>query len=389
MGSIEAVCLDNGCPICGDPRIELLIELDNCVDSSGEGVKAAAATYYCENCQNFFKRYTSLDRSKKIMRDIYEDYVLHSINEHKETRVRFDLVKEGIPKSQHIFNYLISRVCFPDTGTFLDIGCHFGALLRVFHRYYPNWQLYGADISSRFEKEISNIGENSTYYSEGIPVECETKFSLIALTHVLEHMENLHSALHHIHGLLSNDGVLLIACNAAENNPLLALIFEQFYNFTESGIRALLASNGFQVVDFTSSWINKEIILLAKKLGKQYKVQSSCMAETYSPVEGQHYWRSLMKVIKEARDTIAIFGATYAGRWLAANVFDCAFFVDEDESKQGTHIDGVLVLAPDQVPVDMPVWLLFPSNMARRIADRLKPYTKGCFCLPPNFVMEI
>lgn len=377
------------CPLCNALSTEIVLSIENCVDSSGSIIQEKTSTYFCRDCQNFYKQYEDLSQAKIRMQGIYEEYVLHSVDNHQETSVRFDLDPRGIPKSQHIFNYIKPFIRDVKMGSVLDIGCHFGAFLKALKNDLPEWKLSGLDISERFRKEIESISPNSRFYLKNMPDQ-NKKFDLITLTHVLEHIENIPKLLSEIKSRLAQNGTFFIQCNDAENNPFLPLIFEQYYNFSAKGVTALLEQNGFRVLDIKNDWINKELTIVTKLFSSTHaETLQKPTPEVAAMTEKQRYWHALKSFIaaqQGSQQKVAIFGTTYASRWLGFNIDDSVVcYVDEDKQQCNQLIMDKPVVKPESVPEGISILMLFPDAIAQLISQRLQFQTQGIFCLPPHF----
>ncbi len=120
---------------------------------------------------------------------------LHSINESSAEMFAHEV--------KHLISYDAAR-----TGV-LDIGSGMGTFLLAAKKYYPN-NIAGLDVSVKmasFVKENIGVPVHITQYEEYFP---EVKYSLIHMSHVLEHVPNPNEWISHSRALLEPGGILVI-----------------------------------------------------------------------------------------------------------------------------------------------------------------------------------
>ncbi len=91
----------------------------------------------------------------------------------------------------------------------LDIGSGMGTFLLAAKEYYPR-NLAGLDVSEkmgRFVEENIGVKVHITQFTDYSP---EEKFSLVHMSHVLEHVPNPNEWLQHARKVLSEKGILVI-----------------------------------------------------------------------------------------------------------------------------------------------------------------------------------
>lgn len=90
----------------------------------------------------------------------------------------------------------------------LDIGCAYGSFLKEAKRYYT---VEGVDISS-YAVDIakSRFPDTKIWQSDLLSISEKKKYDVITCFDVIEHIPDIHGALHHLNNLLSNNGILII-----------------------------------------------------------------------------------------------------------------------------------------------------------------------------------
>jgi 2-polyprenyl-3-methyl-5-hydroxy-6-metoxy-1,4-benzoquinol methylase len=160
-----------------------------------------------------------------------------------------------------------------DFKNILDIGCSSGTLLKNISKLATTIIPYGIEMNDNYRKyvvkegivsdeHISNDDINSYYCGN------EEKFDFISIVHVIEHLFNPRLTLQSIYKLLSEEGILYIEVPNLKT-PYNNLTKEYFmiyhlYYFTEYTLKALLQSEGFEILK-EKQMSNTSICFVCKK----------------------------------------------------------------------------------------------------------------------------
>jgi SAM-dependent methyltransferase len=147
-------------------------------------------------------------------------------------------------------------------GVVLDCGCGAGDNAKMLKS--SGWTVVGITISSSEQKEADQYCEHVylANLERGLPPEIETKFNLVLMSHVLEHLAQPQVLLRDIHRVLAPKGIIAVALpNVLTYTQRLRFLLGQFeytpqgimdethvrfYTFS-SGVR-LLESCGYQLL---------------------------------------------------------------------------------------------------------------------------------------------
>ena len=160
-----------------------------------------------------------------------------------------------------------------NSGNLLEIGCKDGRVLEFFSK--KNFICDGIEPDKQnaaFSRTKTNGKIHNCVFED---FSTKTKYNLIILSHVLEHMIDLNSSLQKIKKLLDKNGqVFLIIPNGENNNILNEIIYEHphIYTFNINNIKTALENNGFKIVSsgiFNPFLMSKNILF--KFLNKKQK----------------------------------------------------------------------------------------------------------------------
>ena len=100
------------------------------------------------------------------------------------------------------------------------------------------------------------------------------------------------------------------------------------------------------------------------------------------PVQAEktfNHWKFLNESIAKAKalaggGALGLFGTSIGATWLDAQLASVAgFFVDEDPHRIGKQHEGRPIHAVEGIPAGASVFIVLPTALAERIAQRLRP----------------
>eukprot|EP00051_Salpingoeca_urceolata_P029855 m.7501 g.7501 ORF g.7501 m.7501 type:complete len:483 (+) comp2953_c0_seq2:281-1729(+) len=144
-------------------------------------------------------------------------------------------------------------------GRWLDVGCGNGALLATAAEF--GFDAYGIDVRADAVQALQSIGYQVACVSfEHAPKAVPFKLSVISMADLLEHLPYPRQALHQVHEMLEEDGLLFVSMPNMQCmtwklldlhglNPYWAEL-EHFHNFDRARLYRLLAECGFVVIHY-------------------------------------------------------------------------------------------------------------------------------------------
>jgi 2-polyprenyl-3-methyl-5-hydroxy-6-metoxy-1,4-benzoquinol methylase len=231
------------CPHCAGQDLKILFK--------AEAFRSTFSILYCLQC-GLVSTYPFPDEN--ILHDLY------TIQYYGKTKNKF------LPFLQNIRDHFSKRrakrylsMISDSNPKVLDIGCAEGRLLNSFfecgcdccgveHSSYPKERFINRDRIKYFIGDINSIAFG------------ESRFNIIILWHVLEHMNNPQSVIQKVSDLLSHDGIIIIAVpnfSGVESRMFRQSWFHldvpwHKYHFTEKFIRDLFEKNDLQRVKATT-----------------------------------------------------------------------------------------------------------------------------------------
>jgi hypothetical protein len=181
---------------------------------------------------------------------------------------------------------------------------------------------------------------------------------------------------------LAPGGCLFVQVPGVDANPFDYLVADHMMHFTPDSLTALTIRAGFAVDCLATTWVTKEISMLARPAPESVDLPgtgSVPMAKdgAIDRVRAQVDW--LNRFVESARQASAgaasfgLFGTSIAATWLCGVLGDAvSFFVEEDPHRVGRPYMARPVLRPDQVTPGGVVFMAIVPQIAAQIAARLR-----------------
>ena len=260
-----------------------------------------------------------------------------------------------------------------DQGTWLDIGCGQGHLLRLCAQQFPGMDLVGIDASEASRPYIEQI-ERAVFFSE--LEDCETPPSIISMVHVLEHIPWPQEFLINLQKLMSKHSLLLIQIPTFIRNPIDLLIYDHGTFFTEESLGWIANNIGFSVESMEYVAGNKELLVVLKKANRRIqwmlpakdKIEAVKKTVASSINYLEDIKREAQRISKE--NHVRIFGSSIGASWLYSELgsegVEC--FLDQDQERVGNTFLGKPILPAVDIKLDRTVFPLDPATRQRLLA---------------------
>ncbi|MEO1052942.1 MAG: class I SAM-dependent methyltransferase, partial [Bacteroidota bacterium] len=159
-----------------------------------------------------------------------------------------------------------------DKDTILDYGCGTGEFLNTCQN--NGWQITGVEPNQVAREQANTINNNRVFPSLD-SVEDKSKFKIITLWHVLEHIPQLNDTLKKLRKLLHKNGTMIVAVPNCESYD--AQLYKEFwagydlprhlYHFTPKTLKKLMKRHKLKVRDIIPMPLDSYYISL---LSQQY-----------------------------------------------------------------------------------------------------------------------
>lgn len=227
------------CTICGSSNIRQMLELNS-----------KAYIVRCENCGNAFTH------PKPNIPD-YKSEDFQSRNGDTLKLTTLDSLPHEIQVSYNLQVQMVERI-LPKGSAVLEIGGGEGIFLEMLKNRGYLVELVEPSVSASSRAQKRGLCVYNDYFQS---MSFDRKYSLICMSHVLEHMENPLDVLNKVKGLLTPNGFILLAqTNFKGFMPLLlkanwyAWLPEQhFTHFSLSGLKYLANELSLSISDFRYS----------------------------------------------------------------------------------------------------------------------------------------
>lgn len=126
----------------------------------------------------------------------------------------------------------------------LDLGCGLGRFLKQINKHYPEFELYGCDLSKEILNKVPDYVNKSSGSLLNSPYENET-FDVVMTIEALEHTLDIENALREMHRILKPEGfVYILDKNIKYKGSLEMPPWEQW--FDKDYLKNLLTDVGFK-----------------------------------------------------------------------------------------------------------------------------------------------
>ncbi len=356
------------CPVCSNSKVEILYN-QQFVVPEGYHLPVSFDVVYCDHCGFVYSDTTAAQKDYNLYYEALSKYEDESIT----------IGSGGCTRIQDIQRYERITACIKryinKQQSVIDIGCANGGLLRMLKdSEYEN--LTGMDLAQRCLDNVNSYGirtQKGSIVSEDLSEDKALKeqFDCIILSHIMEHICDLKTALKNIFQWLKPNGYVYIEVPDASRYvdfyiaPYHYFDCEHINHFDENSLRNLFGENGFKLVFSERNSIAMSdtarypvVCMVFRKLtdlqiDKKPLSVNSAMRDNIRQYILKSRKEDSYQVIGryvQSQEPIVVWGVgSFLQRLLATSkLSECNIiaFVDSDINKQGKKINGVSIIAP-------------------------------------------
>jgi len=369
---------DSPCLICGQARLFVVKEFAALprITSDCHPFPAGGELAVCENCATVQK--IPNQRWLNEIETIYADYAAYSVAGGEEQLVLDPQSGEPRKRSDVLMRAVSDSGDLPAIARALDIGCGHGVTLMAMAKVFPEWELFGYEIDESKRDHLYRI-ENFKQLYTGDFSRIDGTFNFISMIHSLEHFIDPLRTLRALRRVAAPGGRLFIEVCNVDENPFDLLVADHLTHFSPGTLAFIANQAGFGAPMVKSSWVKKELSLLATKSeNEDVRIANVCPSgrKVHEQITASVSWLdALISSAREvacASDSFGIFGTSIAGTWLATTLGDrVSFFVDEDPHRIGKDYMGKPIVAPQSVARESTVFMALAPMLAQAIKHRL------------------
>ena len=233
-----------------------------------------------------------------------EEYVSHANTSNSIVNSIYKVARNFTLKWKY---KLISKA--PLKKTILDYGCGTGEFLNYCKKH--GWEIEGVEPNSKARTQATEINEQpiNTSLTE---LKSTTKFEVITLWHVLEHIPDLNETFTQLKQVLDDKGFMLIAvpnCNSYDaqlfkSNWAAYDLPRHLYHFTQNSMLRMMKNHGMEIVEVLPMKLDAYYVsLLSNKIkyGRNKLIKSfinGLYSNSYAN-KGNEYSSLIYKVTKQ------------------------------------------------------------------------------------------
>jgi hypothetical protein len=358
--------LFRSCPICTNPKGKVLHKQLFSLPSNSP-LPHELDIVFCSNCGFVFA-------DTPVNQLVYNEYyTLLSKYEDIEISTGSGTDSFDLLRLEAAVN-IIQRILPFKSAKILDMGCANGGLLKVLNNLgYQN--VIGVDPSETCIKHIESCGIKcikGDIFSQSFQ-DLSTTFDCIILTHVLEHIYDLNTAIENLSSKLNDNGVLYIEVPDASHYsdffivPYYYIDCEHINHFDKNSLSNLICSKGFtqietQNINFkVNESTNYPAVYSVFKKTKQSIFTGICLSD-HTQNSFLNFIRQsqtnngndkLIQLFVESQEPVYIWGAGQFTMRLLKNsaLGECNIqgFIDSDSNKQGKKIKFQTIFPPSHL----------------------------------------
>lgn len=310
---------------------------------------------YCENCGHL---------QTEPLKDLETYYSQHyQILAGSEDEDQLVSLKDGrnVLRNEHQTDMLLEKVSLPHGALVLDYGCAKSAVLRILTSRRADISAHVYDVSDLYIPFWKKFIPEGQWATHQVPPHWEGRFDLLTSFFALEHVAAPALFIKEVARLLKPDGVFYCIVPNVYDNLADFVVADHVSHFSASSIAYLLESAGFQLEHIDDTAHTGAWIFVGRRKAALGKSAPLSKADEMTRVEAERmaeFWRAFGGRVRDfetvhAAQPAVIYGSGFYGSYIMSCLEhreQILCFLDKNPHRQGQQIQGVPVLAPEDVP---------------------------------------
>lgn len=311
----------------------------------------------CGHCQT--DALTDLD-------DYYaNEYELGRLNEEDD---QLYCMNDGVPvfRAQHQARVFASLQTIAAETAVLDYGAGKSLTMKRLVQEHPGFKPYVYDVSFKYRPVWETFTEVSRCLGRSELPDYRNTFDVITLFFVLEHVTALDAILGEIRSLLREGGTLYAVVPDPLVNVADLIVADHVNHFSHCSLATVVRKQGFSVLAIDASSHFGALVIRAAAVGES---KSDASSEQLDPEQVHStlaqlraisdFWNRIQAVLTAALadvppgEPVAIYGAGFYGAYVRLLIeksrHEIVQIVDRNPHLQGTVVDGIPIVAPENL----------------------------------------
>jgi len=178
----------------------------------------------------------------------------------------------------------------------------------------PDWILTGFDLSDKYTSSVTKIKYSK--YICGDFTNHEGNYDVIAGFHLLEHLYEPESFLHHCVQMVKPDDLITFLVPNVKTSLFDLVIADHVCHFAAEHFKILAARVGLEVVEIDEDFISKELFIVLKRpknVNPSIFSRTPCLTSEGKDID---FLLQFEKLVMSIESPFYIFGSSIAATWI-------------------------------------------------------------------------
>lgn len=338
-------------------------EHNQAITSLSEQIDGSVHVFYCSNCNHL-----NTNELPELQLFYAEKYKLNITSEDSD-QLYGVINGMSVYRSDKQAALVIEKLNISKGANVLDFGCGRAATMEKIVKYRNDITPYLFDVSDMYVGFWNTFAKPEHYACFDLPKNWINKFDVITSFYALEHIATLQQTIKRIHEMLIVGGVFYFMVPNVFDNAADFIVADHVNHFSSQSLYYLLAQYGFEEIKIDDSSFTAAYIVTARKrrnnCSQPAQVQRNTKVNEQFKAVSQmaYYWKNINKKVLDFERSITtensvVYGAGFYGCYLLSVLLDTTkicYIVDNNKHLQGTFINGIKVIAPNEVPDDIDI----------------------------------